>query len=145
MKNRKLHIQGIIQSVLAVIGTLIFGIMNFENITYAKMSFSINCPDPTKSLHARYHNWIEDEYGFETGFKIVRKIEHFTYWMIEHHINELMLTAIILMMVDCVWINKHLNKKMNKVLLVYFILSVIGMLWVTYVAGPEYVDSIFDA
>jgi hypothetical protein len=48
-------------------------------------------------------------------------------------------------MLGCIWINKKLDKKMNKVLKGYFIFCILLMLWTTFAAGPNYVDTIFDA
>ena len=143
MKNKILLITGKVLNVLIVIGTIMFVIINFENITYGSRNGLIT--RPSKSLNVRYHYWIKDKYGEDEGFEICRRIEKQTVSMIEHHTNEKIFAVIVLMMISSIWINKKLNKKMNKAFKVYFIICILMMLWTTFVAGPDYVDSIFDS
>ena len=145
MKNKLLFISGKILSLLTVIETVIFGIINFENILYNYQWGFIISTKPSKSLHAKYQYWLEDIYGKEEGFEAYWKIVDFTIWIIKHHINEMFLVATILMMLGIMWINKKLNKKMNIVLKVYFIISILVMYWTITELGPFYIDSIYDS
>ncbi|MCR5517779.1 MAG: hypothetical protein K6F17_04330 [Lachnospiraceae bacterium] len=142
MKKNILLITCRILNVITVIVTVIFMVINFENLAYYD---NWHYSDSTKSLHVRYQYWLEDVYGTREGVEIYRRFRDFTVWIIEHHINEMIFAVIVLMMLVSIWINKKFNKKMNKVFKVYLILCIILMLLTIFVAGPDYVDSIFDA
>ena len=142
MRKNILLITGGILNVAIVIGSVMFMIVNFENLAYFDER---NHSHSTMSFHARYQYWLEDKYGTREGVKIYRKYRDFTVWIIEHHINEMIFAVIVLMMLGGIWINKKLNKKMNKVFKVYLILCIILMLLTIFVPGPDYVDSIYDS
>ena len=117
MKNKILLITGKVLNVLIVIGTIIFGIINFENITYGSRYGLIT--EPSKSLHARYQYWLEDKYGRQEGVLIWRKIRDTTVWIIEHHINLISLILIVTMMVFSMRLDEKANNKVNGKLLIY--------------------------
>ena len=142
MKERIYLWINILINITIIVITLVFIAINFENITY---NTAERHPESTKSLNARYQYWLEDRYGRQEGLEICWKIEDFTIWIIKHHINEMFLVATILMILGSTWINKKFNKKMNKVLKVYFIICILLMLWTTFEAGPHYIDSIYDS
>ncbi|MCR5518286.1 MAG: hypothetical protein K6F17_06915 [Lachnospiraceae bacterium] len=142
MKNRILQLISRLLNITTVIGTILFIVVNFENITY---NTAQSHPEPTISINARYQYWLEDAYGTREGVEIYRKYRDFTVWMIEHHINEMIFSVIVLMILGSIWINKKLNKKMNEVLEVYLIFCLLLMLWTLFEAGPNYVDSIYDS
>ena len=143
MKRKVLLLLSKLMNIVTVLSTLAFMGLNFENLTVDFMYGFFGRSDPTKSLHARYRYWLEDIYGKEEGFEAYWKIVDFTTRIIEHHINEKIFIVIILMMLGSIWINKKIDKKMNKILRRYFIFCILLMLWTTFVAGPQYLES-FD-
>ena len=131
-----------LMNIVTVIGTLAFILINIENLTCEFSWGLLVFLRPSISLNERYQNLIRHIYGEKEGLEICRKIEKFTVWIIEHHINLLLFVMISLMMALCVTVYKKQYKKMNKILKVYFVICFILMFIATFIAGPEYIDLI---
>ena len=128
-------LMGKVLHIVTVLSTVIFYILNFENLTN-----SFYGAEPTKSLNVRYQYWLEDIYGERRGVEIYREFRDFTIWMVNHHINEMLFFAIVLMMIVSIVFDRKVNKKENRRLVVYYVVCFIIMWFATFLAGPYYVD-----
>ena len=129
-------LMGKVLHIVTVLSTVIFYIINFENLADDCHTFQ-----STKSLHARYQYWLEDIYGERRGVEIYREFRDFTIWMVNHHINEMLFFTIILMMIVSIVFDRKVNKKENRRLVVYYVVCFIIMCYTTFIAGPHYVKN----
>lgn len=144
MQRKILLVLNYFLKIITIIGTLLFMIMNFENITcYFSCEFD-NIIEPEKSISAKYPNWLNEIYGEKEGGEIYWKIVDFTERIINHHINLILFLLISIAMIICLYLDKKLNGEINKKLKLFFIIGFIIMLIATFVAGPAYEKLMFE-
>ena len=61
------------------------------------------------------------------------------------NINLNFFVAITILMIVSLVIDRIVHKKVNRKLVVYFIICILLMYFATFIAGPFYIDNIFDA
>ncbi len=129
--------------IITVFSTIIFIFMNLENMMhYAAIGDSY---DATKSLHARFYYWLQEVYGEDEGIAKWYEIRDYTVMIINKGVVSILFVLIVIMMRLSLAVDKRVNNKVNKRLKLYYIVCFILMLFITFIAAPEYVDSIFDS
>ncbi len=141
MKEKTFRILSAFVDWTTVLITIVCGFMNFENVTYYTCSIH---PVPKMSLYVRYHYWLKKIYGEEKGKQVYRKMRDFTIKMINNGTNHRLLIVLSMMVLASIIISWIVNKRLNRRFIAYYSFCLIVLCFATFIAGPFYIDGIYD-
>ena len=122
-----------------IILTIIYAVCNIETILLYSYKSSIDTPH---SIWLKYKNALKLLFGREKGIDIFYAINSVSWWFVENHKNVIFFIIISIMMIISIIIGKR-EKKINKILLVYFIICFFVMAFIAFLASPRFADYYF--
>ena len=127
--QRKLNVATILATVIYIIG-------NFETI----LIYPYDSPSRTpNSIWLKHQYWLDDIFGEYRGLRIFRIMRDTSWWFVENHKNVIFFIIISIMMLISIIIGVK-SKKINKFLLVYYIICFLLMAFVAFLASPRFDD-----
>ena len=135
----KKNIKTLMLNVSIIIFTIIYVIGNIETI----LIYSYwNNKDNANHLWLKYRELLSSMFGRENGIDVFYAINGVSWWFVENHKNVIFFIINTNMMTISIIIEKK-EKRLSKILLVYFIISFFIMAFIAFLASPRFADYYF--
>ena len=128
-------------NIITILGTVYFIIINLENVTYY---LSFGSFGVTGYLYTGFQQLLQTVYGDEEGFMKCQEIRDYTILMITQGWIYFIFGLILIMMRLSYVVDKAVNNRANKVLKYYYIVCIVLMIFMSFVAAPFYISTIND-
>lgn len=125
--------------VLTTILITVYIIGNIETILLYSYKSSIDTPN---SIWLKYKSALRAIFGRSNGINIFYKFNSLSWWFVEKHKNVIFLIIITILIIFSLIIRIK-QKKVNKILVGYYIICCFLMIFIAFWASPKFADYYF--
>lgn len=112
---------------------------NIETILLYSYKSSIDTPN---SIWLKYRSALREIFGRSNGINIFYKFNSLSWWFVENHKNVIFF-IIIAILITVSLIIRIKQKKVNKIIVGYYIICCFLMVFIAFFASPKFADYYF--